>query len=67
MANGLINAEAGKNFLEVRNNYVKQIAPNVNNLIDGFQIPEAYAPIAGDYEDYNSRPNFGELGPAPKL
>jgi len=67
LSNGVINAEAGKGLSDVRSKYVKNMAPNASDLIDGFGIESVYAPIATDYEEYNSKPNFGEHGPLPKL
>ena len=39
-----------------------EISVNVNDLLTILNVPHdvLYAPLAGDYVDYYSRPNFGE-------
>lgn len=67
LAHGVVGREAGKRFADVMSEVVKDVAPNAIDICDGFKIDNIHAPIATDYEEYNSKPNNGELGPLPRL
>jgi acyl-CoA oxidase len=67
LANGVVSKEAGKTFADVMSEIVKDVAPNAIDICDGFGIENHHAPIGGDYEEYNSKPMNGELGPLPRL
>jgi len=67
LSNGVVGLDAGKGFGDIKSQYVKMVAPNCDDLIDGFMIDNIYSPIATDYEEYNKTPNYGEHGPVPKL
>lgn len=67
LSEGVVSAEAGKKFEEVRSKIVKKIAPYAIDICDSFEIFPEWAPIISGYEAYNSKPNFGEHGAKPRL
>jgi hypothetical protein len=60
--NGAINHTAAKALVETQKKLVKQAASNINVLLDTLNVAKhaLYAPIAADYVDYYTRPNYGE-------
>jgi hypothetical protein len=48
---------------EVYLGIIKQIASNVDYILNNLNIPvhALYTPIVGDYVKYNSYPNYGEV------
>jgi len=67
MMNNVISEKAASELNNVRSKYVKEIALNTTDIVDGFDINPVYAPIAEDYLKYNETTNNGELGPKPRL
>ena len=65
--NGAVSPAMAKTLADVRSGVVKSLAPHVNGIVEGLKVGDPNSPIAGDYLEYNSKPNNGELGPAPKL
>jgi acyl-CoA oxidase len=65
--NGAVSPALAKTLADVRSGVVKSLAPYANAILEGFKVGDTNAPIAGDYLEYNSKPNNGELGPAPRL
>lgn len=63
MMKGVVNADASKNLTKTRLQLIKEVADLSSFLLDCMNVPKhaLYAPIAGDYEKYNSSPNFGEV------
>jgi len=69
LSNEVISAKVGKGLGDLKSQYVKMVAPNAMDLVEGFGIDPVYAPIATDYEEFNKNPitPAGELGPLPML
>ena len=59
---GVISNAGAKNLITGFNSLIKYVSVNVNDLLTILNVPHdvLYAPLAGDYVDYYSRPNFGE-------
>ena len=60
------NTVSTKAAIELKNSYldcIREMHPQALNLVNSFGIPEHLltAPIAQNYEDFNSRPNGGEV------
>jgi len=62
LLNGAINQKAAAALVETQKMLVKQASANINVLLDSLNVAKdaLYSPIAADYADYYSRPNFGE-------
>ena len=62
ISEGAISSAGAKNLIVAQNSLIKDVAANVNDLLAVLDVPHdvLYAPLAGDYVDYYSRPNFGE-------
>lgn len=62
ISEGTISATGAKNLIIGQNSLIKYVSVNVNDLLTLLNVPHdvLYAPIAADYVDYYSRPNFGE-------
>lgn len=62
ISEGAISPTGGSNLITAQNEMIKFIATNVDDLLTVLDVPHdlLYAPLALDYEDYYSRPNFGE-------
>jgi len=60
---GVVNHKASASLTPSRHLLIKEIANQVNDLMDCLNIPKhaLYAPIAADYVKFNSQPNFGEV------
>lgn len=58
-----VGTKAAANLLIAQNSLIKDSAANIGDLIKLLNVPEdvLYAPIAGDYVGYFSKPNFGEV------
>merc|ERR1711988_1202614 len=67
LSRGLVNLTAAKNLDKTISKLVKSIAPYSEVFLAAFDLNTFGTPIANDYLAYNEKPNFGELGPAPKL
>jgi len=67
LSRGLLNLTAAKNLDKTISGLVKLIAPHSEGILEAFDLNTFGTPIANDYLAYNEKPNFGELGPAPKL
>lgn len=63
VAQGVVKPQAGANLILAQNSLIKDMAANVDDLVKLLGVPDdvLYAPIAGDYVGYYSRPNFGEV------
>jgi acyl-CoA oxidase len=63
MMQGVLSVAASKAMVETRLSLIKEVANQSDFLLDCLNIPKhaLYAPIAQDYEKYNSEPNFGEV------
>ena len=63
MLQGVLSTEAAKKLIKKRLSLIKEVANESDFLLDCLNIPKhaLYAPIALDYEKYNSEPNFGEI------
>lgn len=59
---GAINVAAAKAMIETQKRLIKQAAESIQVLLECLNVPAhaLYAPIAADYVDFYSRPNFGE-------
>lgn len=59
---GAISGAGAKNLITAFNSLLKYVAVNVNDLLTLLNVPQdvLYAPLAEDYVEYYSRPNFGE-------
>jgi hypothetical protein len=57
-----ISTTAAKGMAEIQKNLIKQAAQHINILLDILNVPAhaLHVPIASDYVDFYSRPNFGE-------
>ena len=62
ISEGTISSAGAKNLIIAQNSLIKYVAVNVNDLLTLLNVPHdvLYTPLVGDYEDYYSRPNFGE-------
>jgi len=69
IASGAVNTAAAKALPETQKKLIKTAAKNINVLLDSLNVPAhaLYAPLAADYVDYYSRPNYGEVSYAAKL
>lgn len=58
-----INNKAAADLKNTYRGLIAEIHPNALNVVNSFGIPEHLltAPIAQNYEDFNSRPNGGEV------
>lgn len=56
LMNGVLSANASKNLTKTRLRLVKQLAEMTDDILDCLNVPKhaLYAPIAADYEKYNS-------------
>jgi len=63
MVKGVMTPASAKNLESTRLALVKEVAGHTDFLMNSMNIPKhaLYAPIAGDYERYNSAPNYGEI------
>ena len=63
LINKVVSPEAAKNTNKVRGELINYMHANINELIPCLNIPghAIYAPIAADWEEYYSRPNYGEV------
>jgi len=63
MINGAINTAAARSLETSRTSLIKSLAEQALDILDCLNIPKhaLYTPIAGNYERYNSVPNFGEV------
>lgn len=63
MMHGVISSAASANMHNTYLKLVRELAQNVDNLVDCMNIAKAsqQVPIARDYVKYNSAPNFGEI------
>lgn len=59
---GAISNAGAANLISSQNSLIKYVAVNVNDLLAVLNVPHdvLYTPLASDYVDYYSRPNFGE-------
>jgi acyl-CoA oxidase len=66
ISEGAVSAAAARNLLLACNSLIKQVALNINELVAVLDVPDdlLYAPLAQNYVDYYSRPNFGEAAAA---
>ena len=58
-----ISPNAAANLIQAQNGLIKGIAANIEDLMKLLSIPDDIlkAPLAGDYVNYFSQPNFGEV------
>lgn len=58
-----IKPQAGANLIVAQNSLIKEMATNTEDLLKLLNVPDdvLYAPAAGDYVGYFSKPNFGEV------
>ncbi|EGR32939.1 hypothetical protein IMG5_065950 [Ichthyophthirius multifiliis] len=63
LINGIISIEGAKSLEENRKNSINKLHGMALHIVNSFGIPEHLlnAPIAQDYEKFNSQPNNGEL------
>lgn len=63
LVNGVVSTKAAQNLVVQRNKLIKDVASEVDGLLDCLNIPKhaLYAPIAADYVKYNASPNYGEV------
>lgn len=63
LLNNIISHDGGRSLEELRKECINQIHPIALYTVNAFGIPEHLlnAPIAQNYETYNSKPNNGEL------
>lgn len=63
LVQGAISREAAASMLALQNVLIKEVAANVDGLINSLSVPHdaLYVPIAQDYEKYYSAPNYGEI------
>jgi len=63
LVNGVVSNKAAQNLGIQRNKLIKDIASEVDGILDCLNIPKhaLYAPIAADYVLYNASPNYGEV------
>ena len=63
ISNGAISQKGAANLLIAQNSLIKEMAFKIDDLTKLLNVPEdvLYTPIASDYVDYYSRPNFGEV------
>jgi len=68
LIHGTVNAKAATELKSTYREWIHEIHPQALNIVNAFGIPEHLltAPIAQNYEDFNSRPNQGEVF-KPKL
>ena len=66
ISEGTVSATGAANLITAQNQLIKKVAANVEDLLIVLDVPHdlLYAPLAADYEDYYSRPNFGEAAAA---
>ena len=58
-----IKPMAAANLAIAQNSLIKDMAVSIEDLLKLLNVPDdvLYAPLAGDYVSYFSRPNFGEV------
>lgn len=58
-----IKSTAAANLIIAQNSLIKVVAANIVDLLELLNAPDEilYAPLAGDYVKYFSKPNFGEV------
>lgn len=63
LTQGTVNAKAAQELREAYREWIREIHGSALAIVNAFGIPEHLltAPIAQDYEDFNSRPNLGEV------
>lgn len=63
LVQGVVSREAAANLISLQNVLIKEVAANVDPLINSLSVPHdvLYVPIAQDYEKYYSEANYGEV------
>lgn len=61
LVNKVLTPEEGKELTQRIRDLVKEIAPYSMQLVDAFGKYALYAPIAGDWAEFNKDDNQGEL------
>lgn len=58
-----IKPTAAANLIIAQNSLIKDMSANIEDLLKLLNVPHdiLYAPLAQDYVDYFSKPNFGEV------
>ena len=70
LVNGIISKVAAGNLEASINGVIKQIYPQLNDIVESFDVLEQqWCPISANYVGYNDAPNKGEVTPhlRPKL
>ena len=63
LISGAVNPTAAKALPETQKKLIKEVSQNINVLLECLNVPAhaLHAPLAADYVDYYSRPNYGEV------
>jgi len=66
---GILSREQGLQVVEYSIALCKEVAPEILNIVNAFGYPEhaIQAPIASDWEQYNTYNNIGEIEKGHKL